>query len=151
MPEQNVPGQSAPKRTWAVEVELTVQFYDLDPMEVVWHGNYARYFECARCALLDSINYNYAQMKESGYAWPVIDMHVRYLQPMTFGQVVVARAEIVEWQHRLAIRYAIRDKETGLRLTKGTTMQVAVDLQTKLMSLQSPSILFERLGIPSPW
>ena len=31
-----------------------------------------------RCALLDRIDYNYAQMKASGYAWPVIDMHIRY-------------------------------------------------------------------------
>ena len=146
-----MPKPHARSRVWAAEVELTVQFYDLDPMEVVWHGNYARYFECARCAVLDSIHYNYAEMKESGFAWPVIDMHVRYLQPMTFGQVVIARAEIVEWEHRLAIRYAIRDQQTGLRLTKGTTMQVAVDLQTKLMNLQSPPVLFERLGVPVPW
>ncbi|MEO7996365.1 MAG: thioesterase family protein [Gemmatimonadaceae bacterium] len=139
------------KRTWTAESELTVQFYDLDPMEVVWHGNYAKYFEVGRCALLDQIDYSYAQMKASGYAWPVIDLHVRYLQPMTFGQVVIVRAEIVEWEHRLKLQYAIRDKASGLRLTKGTTMQVAVDLSTKLMCLQSPAVLFDRLGVSPSW
>ncbi|MGZ5781545.1 MAG: acyl-CoA thioesterase, partial [Burkholderiaceae bacterium] len=63
---------------WFAEVELQVQFFDLDPMEIVWHGNYVKYLEIARCALLDSIDYNYVQMKESGYAWPIIDMHLRY-------------------------------------------------------------------------
>ena len=129
------------------EVELTVQFYDLDPMEVVWHGNYAKYFEIARCALLDQIHYNYAEMKESGFAWPVIDMQVKYLQSLSFGQTAIVRAEIVEWEHWLKIDYAIRDKTTGLRVTKGSTRQVAVELSTKLMSLQSPSILLERLGV----
>lgn len=139
------------KRTWAAESELTVQFYDLDPMEVVWHGNYAKYFEVGRCALLDQINYNYAQMKASGFAWPIIDMHVRYMQPMVFGQTVVVRAELVEWEHRLKIQYVIRDKESGLRLTKATTIQVAVDIKNKMMCLQSPAILFERLGVQPSW
>ena len=48
------------------EITLTIPFYDLDPLEIVWHGNYARYFEQARCALLDKIGYNYNAMKESG-------------------------------------------------------------------------------------
>ena len=137
-------------RSWSAEIALKIQFYDLDPMQVVWHGNYARYFEQARCALLDSIGYNYPEMKASGYAWPVIDMHVRYLQPATFGQDVIVRAEIVEWEHRLRMQYLIRDASTSLRLTKGSTVQGAVSLESKLMCLQSPSILFEKLGVPEP-
>ncbi|MCC6432443.1 MAG: acyl-CoA thioesterase [Gemmatimonadaceae bacterium] len=140
----------SPARSWSAEIALKIQFYDLDPMQVVWHGNYARYFEQARCALLDSIGYNYPEMKASGYAWPVIDMHVRYLQPATFGQDVIVRAEIVEWEHRLRMQYLIRDASTSLRLTKGSTVQVAVSLESKLMCLQSPSILFEKLGVPEP-
>ncbi len=142
-----MPDAGSTKRTWVAEVEFAVQFYDLDPMEVVWHGNYAKYFEVARCALLDQVHYNYAEMKASGFAWPVIDMQVKYLQPLTFGQAAIVRAEIVEWEHWLKIEYVIRDKATGMRLTKATTRQVAVDISTKLMSLQSPPILLERLGV----
>lgn len=146
-----MPDSKASPGQWSAEVELLVQFYDLDPLGIVWHGNYAKYFECARCALLDTIGYNYGEMKASGYSWPVIDMHVRYVQPMTFGQTVVVRAEIVEWEHRLKLQYTVRDKASGQRLTKGTTVQVAVDLSTKLMCLQSPPILFERLGVQPSW
>lgn len=35
------------------EVEMTVPFHDVDMMEVAWHGHYVKYFELARCALLD--------------------------------------------------------------------------------------------------
>ena len=66
------------------EVEWVIPFHDLDPMEVVWHGNYARYFEYARSALLQSFNYDYPQMGESGYAWPVIDLTVRYVRPLVY-------------------------------------------------------------------
>jgi len=40
------------------EVELTVEFFDVDSMQIVWHGNYLKYMERARCALLDKIGYN---------------------------------------------------------------------------------------------
>ena len=62
------------------EVDIDVPFHDLDPMQIVWHGRYAQYFEIARCALLDQIGYGYDAMRESGYAWPIIDMRIQYVQ-----------------------------------------------------------------------
>lgn len=50
-------------------VEIVVPFFDIDSMDVVWHGHYVKYLEVARCALLDDIGHNYTQMKDSGYAW----------------------------------------------------------------------------------
>ena len=41
-----------PTRLWA-EVDITVEFFDVDSLQVVWHGNYLKYMERARCALLD--------------------------------------------------------------------------------------------------
>jgi acyl-CoA thioester hydrolase len=136
-----------PPSRWFAEVELQVQFFDLDPMEIVWHGNYVKYLEIARCALLDSIDYNYVQMKESGYAWPIIDMHLRYPGSATFGQRLKLRAEIVEWENSLKIDYVIRDAQTDRRLTRASTKQVAVDIRTGEMCFVSPEVLFKKLGI----
>jgi len=127
------------------EVELVVQFYDVDALNVVWHGHYAKFFEHARCALLDLIGYNYTQMRESGFSWPVIDFHVRYMQPAVFGQRISVRAEIVEWEQRLRIEYVITDSASGARLSKGSTTQVAVDMTTREMCFVSPPILLARL------
>ncbi|HEY8099943.1 MAG TPA: acyl-CoA thioesterase [Burkholderiaceae bacterium] len=136
-----------PPSRWFAEVELQVQFFDLDPMEVVWHGNYVKYLEIARCALLDSIDYNYVQMKESGYAWPIIDMRLRYPGSAIFGQRLKVRAEIVEWENSLKIDYVIRDAQTGRRLTRATTTQVAVNMETGEMCFVSPEVLLKKLGI----
>ncbi|QRX83019.1 thioesterase family protein [Glaciimonas sp. PAMC28666] len=135
---------------WSAEIALQIQFYDLDPMEIVWHGNYIKYMEQARCALLDSIAYNYSEMKESGYAWPVIDLHLRYVHPATFGQCITVRASVVEWENRLKIDYLITDRASGQRLTKGTTTQVAVAIATREMCFASPAVLFQKLGIAAP-
>ena len=135
---------------WSAEIELQIQFYDLDPMEIVWHGNYVKYLEQARCALLDAIGYNFPEMQASGYAWPVIDLHLRYVQPASFGQRIKVRADIVEWENRLKIEYVITDIATGQRLTKGTTTQVAVNSATREMCFASPVVLFQKLGIAAP-
>jgi len=132
---------------WSAEAEIQVQFFDLDPMEVVWHGHYVKYLEVARCALLDAIDYNYTQMKASGYAWPVIDMRLRYIDSATFGQRLKLRAEIVEWENRLKIDYLITDAVGGRRLLRGSTTQVAVDMVTREMCFVSPAVLFQKLGI----
>ena len=135
---------------WSAEVEMQVQFFDLDPMDIVWHGNYVKYLEVARCALLDSIDYNYVQMKASGYAWPIIDLQLRYAAPATFGQRLLLRADLVEWENRLRIDYLISDAASGKRLNRATTTQVAVDITTGEMCFMSPAILFDKLGVPAP-
>jgi len=85
------------------EVRLTVPFHDVDVMEIVWHGHYAKYFEIARCALLDKFAYNYVEMKASGYAWPIIELKTRYIKPARFGQDILVRARIAEYELRLKV------------------------------------------------
>ena len=131
-----------------IEVPMTIPFHDIDSIGVAWHGHYAKYFEIARCALLDRLGYGYNAMRESGYMWPVIDMHVRYIKPMRFGQRVVVKAKLREWENRLLIEYLVTDAEQGFRVTKGTTSQVAVDITNGEMLLVSPPVLFDRLGVP---
>lgn len=129
------------------EVIVEVPFYDVDAMEMVWHGNYARYFEVARCALLDTIAYGYNEMKASGYAWPVIEMKTRFIKPARFRQKIKIEAKILEYELRLKIAYVITDSLSGDKLTKGHTIQVPVDLKTQEMQFGSPSVLFEKLGV----
>ena len=128
-------------------VDIVIPFHDVDMMGVVWHGHYAKYFEIARCALLEKINYNYPQMRDSGYAWPVIDLKIRYVKPAAFGQIITVHAEIVEWENRLKINYLITDRCSGLRLSKGYSVQVAVNMATQEMCFESPAVLFKKLGL----
>jgi acyl-CoA thioester hydrolase len=127
------------------EVELEIPFHDVDMMEVAWHGHYVRYLEIARCRLLDAIDYNYPQMRDSGYAWPVIDLRLRYAAPATFSQRIAIEARLSEWEHRLKVDYTIRDAETRQRLTRARTVQVAVGLDDREMRLASPPALVDRL------
>ena len=138
MAEATPPGVSA-------EVTIKVQFFDLDPMQVVWHGNYARYLEVARCALLDRIGYNYAQMAASGYAWPIVDLRIKYVGPLRFGQEARVTASVVAFENGLKIDYLIRDAVSGVVLTRAHSFQVPVRLDTGELCLESPAELTDRI------
>lgn len=129
------------------EIEITPAFYDIDVMEVVYHGHYVRFLELARGALLGKFDYDYPRMRESGYAWPVVDMRLKYVRPATFGQVLKVRATITEWENRLRIEYVVRDAATGQKVTSAYTLQVAVDIGTRAMCFVCPTVLWERLGV----
>jgi acyl-CoA thioester hydrolase len=138
------------EQRFSASVEIQVPFYDLDPVGIVWHGNYAKYFEVARCEMLKRCNYGYDEMVKSGFMWPVVDLRVRYIQMVRFDQRILVTATLREWEYRMLIDYSIADADSGARLTKGTTVQVAVEMATKEMCLMSPPVLFERLGVPRP-
>jgi acyl-CoA thioester hydrolase len=125
------------------EIEVLVPFFDVDSMDIVWHGHYVKYFEMARCALLERIGHNYVQMKDAGYAWPIIDVQLRYMRGARFNQRIVVRADLVEWEIRLKINYLITDAETGERMTRGSTVQVAVEIASREMLLASPKVLVD--------
>lgn len=124
---------------------IKAQFYDLDPLQVVWHGNYVRFLEQARCVLLDRIGFNYPEMGRSGYVWPIVDLRIKYVRPIRFGQEVVVTATLSEYENRLKIDYRIRDLATGETLTKAHTIQVAVDAATGELCLESPAALTGRV------
>ncbi len=131
----------------SAEVRIRIPFHDLDPVGIVWHGNYVRYFEVARCALLETFDYNYDRMFESGFSWPVIDLQARYVRSAKFNQEILVRASLVEWEYRLRIAYLVLDSETGERIARGRSDQAAVDLSSQEMCLRSPDVLFKRLGV----
>jgi acyl-CoA thioester hydrolase len=129
----------------STSVNLKIPFHDVDSMEVVWHGNYLKYFEIARCQLLDEINCNYINMRDSGYSWPVYDARVRYMHPLIFNQDVIISAILSEYENRLKINFEITDEKTGLLHAKGSTMQVAIDMESGEMLFESPEVFIKKL------
>ena len=129
----------------SAEVEIEIPFFDVDPMAVAWHGHYVKYFEVARCAMLRKIDYDYPKMHASGYMFPVVELYLKYVNAARYGQLVLVAAEVLEYENRLKIGYRIRDKASGQRLTKGWSIQVAVDAKTNELQFVSPKILLDKM------
>jgi len=127
------------------EAEITVEFYDLDPLRIVWHGNYLNYFEAGRRALLEKIDYSYAEMEKSGYAFPVIEVSAKYLNSLRLSDRARVKAILMEYENRLFIRYEIRNAQTGQLTTKGFSTQMAFDIKNNDSCFVCPPILIQKV------
>lgn len=129
-----------------VSYDMEVPFFDVDSYRIVWHGNYPKYFEVARCQLLEEIGYPYSKMEESGYFFPVIDLRSKYVKPILFKQHIRVSATLKEWRNKLVINYLVVDCQSGEKLTKGQTTQVAVKMPEQITQYQSPQPLLDSVA-----
>jgi acyl-CoA thioester hydrolase len=136
---------NAKKLNLTAEISLLTSFQDADPMGVIYHGNYFRFFEEARRVLMEKINYSYSEMAASGYMWPIIDCQVKYIKAIPFNHSIRITAALTEWEHRLRVDYVVYDAQTGVRMTKANTRQVAVTISEEEMCFASPAVFIKKL------
>lgn len=127
------------------EIMFPVEFYDVDPMRIVWHGNYVKYMEKARCALLDSLDFGYLEMEKIGVAFPVTDIKLKYIKSLRFGDTVRAVARLIEYENCIKIVYELYNAATGELTTKAQSTQMAVDIKTNESSFFVPALFLERV------
>ena len=106
-------------------VDLTVPFQDADPTGAVWHGNYFRYYDQGRVALLARFDFGYRAMAALGQLWPIVETQVRYLKAVRYDDQLTVEARLVEWRFRLRLHYRLL-AEDGTLVNEATTVQVPV-------------------------
>lgn len=126
-------------------IEVTVAFHDIDIIGVMWHGHYLKYLETARWSLMDRLDFGYDTMAASGYGWPIVEMHVKYVQPAKLGQRLSVRASLIEWENRLTVNYLVSRADSHERLARARSVQVAVDAKTNALQFETPQPLLERV------
>ena len=127
------------------EAEIVVEFFHLDPMQVVWHGNYINYFETGRRALMEKIGYSYPEMQKSGFAFPVVDISLKYLRPLQFRDRALITAILTEYENCLRIKYEIVNASTGKITTKGQSTQMAYDIKAGESCFVCPKVLTDKI------
>lgn len=127
------------------EIIFPVEFYDVDTMRVVWHGNYVKYMEKARCALLDSVNFGYLEMEKCGTAFPVVDMKLKYVRSLRFGDTARVVSYLTEYENCIKIKYEIYNAKTGELCTKAESTQMAMSIATSESSIVCPQIFIDNV------
>ncbi len=118
--------------------EYEIPFFDVDSMQIMWHGHYVKYLELARCAFLEAIHYTYDVMRERGYSWPIVQLNLKYVHPARFRQKIRVDLAVVDYETCFRVEYCIVDAATGQKLTEGSTTQMAVDASTQTGQFQTP-------------
>ena len=125
--------------------EIKIPFFDLDPMGIVWQGNYVKYMEVARCDMFSKLNYTYMDMKKEGVVYPVAKMETKFIEPLVFEQEIIVKTQLVEIEPAIIIKYLFFDKKTNKKVFKGQTMQIGVNAATKETEYLAPNNLKEAL------
>lgn len=120
------------------------EFYDIDSMGVMWHGNYVKCIESARCRFLDEVGFNYNNMRENSFAMPIIKLELKYIAPIFFNDNFNVRIDLLDIESVLKFQYIFLDLN-GKKLTLAQSSQVAVDMERKESLYEIPYIFKEKL------
>lgn len=129
------------------KVHLQVPFHDLDPLQMVWHGNYLKYFDIARSALfvqggVDLFDY----FKKTGCLFPITKTSLKYISSLRYLDEFVSIATVVEAQYKIVIDFEIRLIRDNQLCARGRSEQVAVQHPDMEIIFEIPTDIRAALG-----
>ena len=131
----------------STSVTLKVPYYDVDPMQIVWHGNYLKYFEVARQALFEKYGVRMrGYTGDARYVFPVVRSMVKHIWPLRFDDEFTCTVVVKEARVRIVLDFEIRLIPNGRLCAKGWAEQVAVLLPEMEMSFQIPEEIQKALS-----
>ena len=129
-------------------IELTVPFHDLDPMQVVWHGNYFKYFDRTRFALFDANGIDlYQFLQEQQYVFPLTRTSVKHIAPLRFNDRFRCKATVTEARYKIAIEFENRRGEGYELCTRAKSEQVDVKMPDMALEFEIPVEFRRALGM----
>lgn len=126
------PGKSCEKK-------FVVPFHDLDPMEVMWHGNYFKYFDITRDALFRKLGVDlYRVYEDTQYIFPIIRTSIKHVFPLRFRDEFLCTAILKEVNYKITIDFEIRLTENNRVSARGKSEQAAVKIPEMETMLKIP-------------
>src|SRR4029079_17909809 len=86
-------------------VQIRVRYAETDQMNVVYYGNYAQYFEVGRVESIRQLGLVYKDIEASGVIMPVVEMHIRYLRPATYDDLLTVKTTVREMPHNYKVEF----------------------------------------------
>lgn len=126
--------------------QLRVRYAEADPMNVVYYGNYAQYFEVGRVESLRNLGISYKGIEDMGIMLPVVELNIKYLRPAKYDDLLTIKSQIKELptDHRIIFDQEIYNEE-GKLLTIGKVKLYFMD--SKLGKRASmPATMLEKLS-----
>ncbi len=120
-----------------LEYERSVYYYETDQMKIVHHSNYIRWFEEARIYWMEKMGMPYNKMEELGIIIPVVDVYAKYKKMVSFGQTVLIRLKIKEFNGvKASFEYEIYDKESKELCTTGFSTHCFLDEKMRPVNIK---------------
>ena len=126
---------------------FTVPFYDLDPMRMVWHGNYLKYFDTTRAELfyaagIDPLEY----FKKTDFLFPITRTTTKHIVSLRYRDEFKCKATVTEAEYKIVLDFEIRLTKDNLLCTRGRSEQVAVKYPDMEIQFEIPADIRKALG-----
>jgi len=119
--------QTPEKQVLSLEYDFQVPFYDLDGIQMVWHGNYVKYMEDAREKFGAKYGFEYLHIFNSGYLAPVADMRIKYRNSARISEVLTMKIIYVPSRAaKMVFEYLITRKSDNAVIIEAETSQLFV-------------------------
>ncbi len=117
---------------------IRINFFDADPLGIVWHGNYLKYFEIARESFGRKYGISYLDFKKNGLAVPIVETQTKHKHPLKYGDTAIIKVDFINNEAaKLVFLYTITNESNQL-ICEGKTIQVFTDLETGELELLVP-------------
>ena len=112
------------------QIQIRVRYSETDQMRVVYHGNYAQYFEVGRVEWLRNKGVSYKSMEENGVMLPVVSLNINYKKPARYDELLTLKTILKKQTSvRIEFDYELYNEKAEL-LTTGNSVLVFVDMNT---------------------
>ncbi len=126
--------------------EHKTQYYETDQMGIIHHSNYIRWFEEARCDMMEQMGLGYKLMEDCGIISPVLSMHCEYKSMTRFGETVEIRCILKEYNGiKMTVEYSITDKETGELRCVGESRHCFLSREGRPVSLKKQYLEMDKV------
>ncbi len=105
---------------FSAETTLRVRYAETDQMNVVYHGNYAQYFEVGRAEAIRQLGFTYKELEAMGIIMPIVEWHAKFIRPAHYDELLTVKTELRELPegHRIEFHQEVYN-EKGKLLTTG--------------------------------
>lgn len=120
---------------------LKVRFQECDPLQIVWHGNYLKYFEEGREDFCRLHGISYLHAKERGISTPIVKSKCEHKHPLMYADVFEVETTFINSEAAKMI-FEYRIIKDGLIISTGQTVQVFLNEKGDLL-LKNPSFFLD--------
>jgi len=101
------------------ETQIRVRYAETDQMQVVYHGNYAQYFEVARVESIRQLGMTYKTMEALGVMMPIVEWHAQFIRPALYDDLLTIKTilKALPADHRIEFFHEVYNEAKKLLAT----------------------------------
>lgn len=112
---------------------IRVRFSEVDFMQVVWHGQYIRYFEDGRESFGNHYGLCYMDVYRHGFMTPIVSLDCQYKKPLSVGDEAIIETRYINTDAaKILFEYTIYRADDHSVVATGSSIQVFLNLNREL-------------------